>query len=238
MLDPVGPWEAFARVPFFRTCANTSGINAMTGSIDACKRSTQVSVRIISCEAVHASRAEVTHALCEKSCRAAESETGRNAALAYTSGAKLADWQVRKLTVYIEENLSNTIRAKDLSALVKLSTSHLTRALVASIGTPPYQFVIRKRIERAQSLLQSTRRSLAGIALDCGLNDQSSLCRLFRHTVGQTPQQWRRAHALKAKHGQASSETISRRPNHLPSAEYAPGPRRHNAVAFRMTIEE
>ena len=110
---------------------------------------------------------------------------------------KLAAWQTKKLLTYIEGNLSKSIRAEDLCDIVNLSASHLNRAFKASVGHPPHRFVIRSRIKRAQLLLRDTQRPLAEIALDCGLCDQSSLCRHFRRLVGQTPQRWRRENCVE-----------------------------------------
>jgi AraC family transcriptional regulator len=113
------------------------------------------------------------------------------------SQSQLAAWQVKKLLSFIEGNLSGSICAQDLSALVNLSTSHLSRAFKASLGLPPHRFVLRSRIKRAQALLKDTQRSLAEIALECGLCDQSSLCRHFRRLVGQTPHRWRRENCVE-----------------------------------------
>jgi AraC family transcriptional regulator len=108
------------------------------------------------------------------------------------SHAQLAAWQIKRLLSYIEVNLLNSICAQDLSDLVDLSASHLSRAFKASLGFPPHQFVLRRRIGRAKDLLKDTQLSLAQIALDCGFCDQSSLSRQFRRFVGQTPHRWRR----------------------------------------------
>ena len=113
------------------------------------------------------------------------------------SHTKLAAWQTKRLLTYIERNLSKRSRAQDLSDIVNLSASHLNRAFKASVGHPPHRFVIRSRIKRAQLLLRDTQRPLAEIALDCGLCDQSSLCRHFRRLVGQTPQRWRRENCVE-----------------------------------------
>jgi transcriptional regulator GlxA family with amidase domain len=105
----------------------------------------------------------------------------------------LAPWQVRKVTSYIDANLDQTIRNDDLAAIVRLNASHFGRAFRNSFGEPPHEYVIRRRVERAQGLMLSTRASLSSIALDCGLADQAHLSRLFRRVVGETPRAWRRA---------------------------------------------
>lgn len=105
----------------------------------------------------------------------------------------LAPWQVRKVAIYVDAHLDRTIRNEDLAALVRLNPSHFGRAFRNSFGEPPHEYVIRRRVERAQGLMLSSAASLSDIALDCGLADQSHLTRLFRRVVGESPRAWRRA---------------------------------------------
>ena len=105
----------------------------------------------------------------------------------------LSPWQIRKVTSYVEANLDRPIRNDELAALVRLNASHFGRAFRNSFGEPPHEYVIRRRVERAQGLMLSTDASLSDIALDCGLADQSHLTRLFRRIVGESPRAWRRA---------------------------------------------
>jgi len=105
----------------------------------------------------------------------------------------LAPWQIRKVTSHIEANLDRSIKNEDLAALVRLNPSHFGRAFRNSLGQPPHEYVIRRRVERAQGLMLSTDASLSEIALDCGLADQSHLTRLFRRFAGESPRAWRRA---------------------------------------------
>jgi AraC family transcriptional regulator len=116
----------------------------------------------------------------------------------------LSPWQVRKAMCHIEAHLDRTIRNEDLAALVRLNPSHFSRAFRNSFGEPPHEYVIRRRVERAQGLMLSTDASLSDIALDCGLADQSHLTRLFRRIVGESPSAWRRAR-LSAPMTDASS---------------------------------
>jgi AraC-like DNA-binding protein len=108
----------------------------------------------------------------------------------------LSPWQVRKVICHIEAHLDRSIRNEDLAALARLNPSHFGRAFRNSFGEPPHEYVIRRRVERAQGLMLSTDASLSEIALDCGLADQSHLTRLFRRIVGESPRAWRRARII------------------------------------------
>lgn len=114
-------------------------------------------------------------------------------AIAVEGRGGLAPWQVRKVSFFIDAHLDQTIRNDDLAALVRLNPSHFGRAFRNSFGEPPHEYVIRRRVERAQGLMLSTTASLSEIALECGLSDQSHLTRLFRRIAGESPRAWRRA---------------------------------------------
>jgi AraC-like DNA-binding protein len=105
----------------------------------------------------------------------------------------LAPWQVRCVSTYIEEHLSETIHCEHLSDLLHLSLSHFMRAFRDSFGCPPHAYLMKRRMERAQGLMLTTNTALGQIALECGLADQSHLSRLFQRFIGQSPAVWRRA---------------------------------------------
>lgn len=107
----------------------------------------------------------------------------------------LAPWQVRRVQAHIECNLTKTMRIQELADVVRLSRFHFSRAFRASVQQSPHDYVMGRRVARACALMLTTRNSLCDIAIECGLADQAHLNRLFRKAVGETPGNWRRAHA-------------------------------------------
>lgn len=104
----------------------------------------------------------------------------------------LVAWQKRRLTAYIDAHLTEPIRIEDLAELLNLSESHFSRAFRCAFGTSAHDYLTRRRIEVAQSLMLTSREPLCTIALRCGLSDQSHFTRVFRRIVGETPYAWRR----------------------------------------------
>jgi transcriptional regulator GlxA family with amidase domain len=94
---------------------------------------------------------------------------------------------------YIEANLPETIRVRELAELVGLSVSHFCRAFKRTFGASPRTYVLRRRIELAQGLMLTTYEPLSAIALRCGMCDQAHFTRSFHRIVGETPWSWRRA---------------------------------------------
>lgn len=55
----------------------------------------------------------------------------------YATGGR-ADWQLRRIKTFVENNLHNPVRVEELSAIVGLSVSQLSRAPKRRTGqTPP-----------------------------------------------------------------------------------------------------
>jgi len=106
----------------------------------------------------------------------------------------LAPWQLSRVLKHIEENLGSTIKSDELSKMVRLSTFHFFRVFRTSLGVSPHTYITARRIERACMMLLAGNQTLSEIALDCGLCDQSHLCRTFRRLIGMTPGAWRRSY--------------------------------------------
>jgi AraC family transcriptional regulator len=109
------------------------------------------------------------------------------------SGTYLAPWQTRKVTHYIEANLGSSLSVDQIAACVGRSPGHFSRSFKYTFGESPHRYLQRRRIERSQGLMLQTKKSIADIALDCGLADQAHFGRVFRNLVGETPAAWRRA---------------------------------------------
>jgi AraC family transcriptional regulator len=104
----------------------------------------------------------------------------------------LAPWQRRNVAAYVAAHIGSTIRVVDLARVARLSVGHFFRAFRESFGEPPFAHIARQRIQRAQSLMLSSRASLSQIAFDCGMCDQAHFTRVFRRIVGINPGVWRR----------------------------------------------
>ena len=103
----------------------------------------------------------------------------------------LAPRQLRRVTEAVDANLGGDPCISMLAKDCGLSASHFARAFRQSTGMAPHQWLIKRRIECAKSLLLSDR-SLAEIAIVCGFADQSHLTRHFTRSEGSSPAHWRR----------------------------------------------
>jgi AraC family transcriptional regulator len=111
---------------------------------------------------------------------------GRDGAL---PGGKL-----RAVVDYIEAHLDTGLTLAQMAAAAHLSAYHFARQFKAATGVPPHQYVIARRVARAQPLLHPDRDlALAEIAARVGFADQSQFSHHFKRVVGVTPRQFHRS---------------------------------------------
>src|SRR5262249_37300715 len=118
----------------------------------------------------------------------------RPRALAHRTYSALSQRKLRAVAEYIEEYLDTTLTLGQMAAAANLSPFHFSRQFKVSIGMTPHQYVLSRRVERAQQLLQQDENlSLARIAMTVGFSDQSQFSHHFKRVVGVTPRQFRRS---------------------------------------------
>jgi AraC family transcriptional regulator len=93
---------------------------------------------------------------------------------------------------YIMENLAGSPTLEQMAAVAHLSPYHFARQFRAATGLAPYQYVIVRRVERAQELLrEEDDLGLGEVAFRAGFSDQSHFSSHFKRIVGVTPRQFR-----------------------------------------------
>ena len=104
----------------------------------------------------------------------------------------LDDPRLRRVLQFVDENLQDSIRLKDLAAVARLSPFHFSRAFRNAIGQSPCRFVRKRRLEKAKELVAGGMLPLAEIALICNFSSQTSFTRAFTQATGLPPGQYRR----------------------------------------------
>jgi AraC family transcriptional regulator len=103
----------------------------------------------------------------------------------------LSAWQERVAKDMIEAHLDGSIALDQLAATCKLSASRFAHAFRASAGVAPHRWLLKRRVERAKTLLKHSAETLTNVALSCGFADQSHFTRVFKQSVGVSPGAWR-----------------------------------------------
>jgi AraC family transcriptional regulator len=104
----------------------------------------------------------------------------------------LTGWQMRGVISYIEEHLDEQTSLLTLARIARLSQYHFCHAFRQSLGVPPHQFLVQRRIERAKDLLADRKNSVTSVGLMIGYYQTSSFTVAFRKITGQNPSEFRR----------------------------------------------
>ena len=108
-----------------------------------------------------------------------------------------APWQLRCIQAHIAANMHTSIRMADLAAIVGFSLYRIKRIINDNFGCAPHQYVIRRRVERAQRLLLISDDPVSQIATECGFVSHSHLSSVFHKIVGERPGRWRRFQTIR-----------------------------------------
>ncbi len=99
---------------------------------------------------------------------------------------------LRTLDRFIDRHLASHLTVADLAQEACLSEAHFSERFRRQTGLPPYQYLLRKRLEAAHRLLVSSRLPLSEVAALTGFANQSALSHAFRRRYGHPPGQLRR----------------------------------------------
>jgi AraC family transcriptional regulator len=106
----------------------------------------------------------------------------------------LQNWRLKRVLQYIDENLPAKMTLQGMAAVAGLSRMHFAAQFRAAVGVRPHEYLLRRRIERAQELLKQAEIALVDIALTVGFQTQAHFTTVFKRFVGDTPYQWRSAY--------------------------------------------
>ncbi|GAA4089320.1 GlxA family transcriptional regulator [Zhongshania borealis] len=94
---------------------------------------------------------------------------------------------------WLARHISEAFNIKDLARQSGLSERSFHRRFRQVTGLAPLQYMQKMRMELAQDLLQNSNLSVEEIGQQCGYNDSSYFCRLFKHHCTTSPGEYRRA---------------------------------------------
>lgn len=103
------------------------------------------------------------------------------------SGSALA-----RIDAYLEAHAAQPVTLEGLAELANLSVFHFARLFKQTTGMPPYQYVLRWKIERAKHLLRRDSLAVADLSDELGFASPISFAAAFKRLVGCTPQQFQR----------------------------------------------
>lgn len=109
------------------------------------------------------------------------------------AAAPLPGPQLRAVRDAVEDLVGESFALTDLAARIGVPARRLGAGFRAATGQALWDYVLERRIARAECLLRETDRPLAAIAIACGFSSQAHFTTAFRRLRGVTPGAWRRA---------------------------------------------
>lgn len=97
---------------------------------------------------------------------------------------------MEKVIEYIDKNISSDISLSDAAGSVYMSPYHFSRLFKAYHHENFSDFVLKKRLEYAQTLIKSGKYTISQIAEMSGFLNRSYFHRVFKHNVGCTPKEY------------------------------------------------
>jgi AraC-like DNA-binding protein len=96
---------------------------------------------------------------------------------------------------FIHANMRRQIALADLAKVVELHPTYFSDQFKKVVGVRPLDYLMRRRIERAQYLLLTSPASVKEIADAVGIADPAYFSRVFTRLGGAAPSEYRATHA-------------------------------------------
>jgi AraC-like DNA-binding protein len=99
--------------------------------------------------------------------------------------------EVAKLKSWLDSRIGSRADMTELSDSIYRSPSHMTRIFKRSFGVTPYEYLIRRRLETAKSMLLNTTISIKEIAYRLKFADEHYFSNVFHKRTGVSPSRFR-----------------------------------------------
>ncbi|MBR0688631.1 helix-turn-helix transcriptional regulator [Bradyrhizobium manausense] len=93
----------------------------------------------------------------------------------------------KRIVDYIEARIDQPLSLEELAEVASMGVWTFGKRFRASFQTSPHQYVVDRRLEKAQQMLALGRLPVKAIASECGFADQAHLTRVMRARLGRTP---------------------------------------------------
>ena len=93
---------------------------------------------------------------------------------------------------YIDANPHISISIEELADLACLSVSRFKQKFKDYVGVPPYEYMIRKKIELSQDMLRFTDMLITQIAVELDFSSSQHFSKVFKKFTCMTPGEYRR----------------------------------------------
>lgn len=104
---------------------------------------------------------------------------------------------LKNVIQFINDNISEKIEIQQLTEMTKWSHHHFIRTFTKYINQTPYQYILKKKIEKAKAIICESDISLSVVSIELGFNSYSNFCNAFKKETGKTPEMFRKLYYIK-----------------------------------------
>ncbi len=108
----------------------------------------------------------------------------------------LPKWRLKRAIEFIETHLDSRVALADVAGAAGLSRMHFAAQFRVATGFRPHEYVLRRRVEKAQTMLATTDMPIVELALAVGFSTQAHFTAVFKRFSGLTPHRWRRNYRM------------------------------------------
>ncbi len=102
------------------------------------------------------------------------------------------DDPIRRVLLYLNENLSKKIQLNNLAEIANYSNSYLDRQFKERTGLTPLHYLQRLRMDTAKKLLANDKLDISKISVMVGIEDPKYFSRIFSQTFEISPTNFRK----------------------------------------------
>lgn len=115
----------------------------------------------------------------------------RRCTLENPAGVSKSNLIAERVKAYINAHYSEDLTLQDISDALHISIYYLAHVFKQQTGYSPKQYMLRRRLGEAQTLLISTELSVTEISLAVGYGNPNHFDRMFSKYIGMSPSSYR-----------------------------------------------
>jgi AraC-like DNA-binding protein/CheY-like chemotaxis protein len=100
-------------------------------------------------------------------------------------------FRIKEVINYINKNIEKKIDVDELIVLTKWTKRHFSRIFFKYLHVTPYQYILSRKVKKAESMLKDTEIPINQISFDLGFQSHSNFCIAFKKINGSTPENYR-----------------------------------------------
>ncbi len=90
---------------------------------------------------------------------------------------------------YIDTHYMEKLTMEEVAAVANMSPGHFSKLFHKIMGQRYIDYIIQKRIQKANELLETTERTVVDIAMECGFHNTANFYRTYRKFYKKAPRE-------------------------------------------------